>query len=304
MAPEVMFIQNHSFAVDYYALGVIGYELMFGKRPYINVERKALKQEIFAKEVQISKRQLPKNFSIECMNFINGLIRRKQTERLGFEGINKIFEHPWLADVDYKNIYLKKLKSPLNIYINQGGNFDLKNVQYNKYLHLTNKTKRRYQNIIIHIKEYQHYFKDYYFYFNEFDLFDRKNTKIINKFINPHKKYNNNEKNKDNLYWEKEDDINIKTNNYTNNDCSSTGTISNVEQHGDNVTKNRIHSNKKHKLIFEKDNSIDKEFKELIKEIKKDDDSRVLESNSKKVNIINNNKFKEKIRKYMNIKID
>ena len=304
MAPEVMFIQNHSFAVDYYALGVIGYELMFGKRPYINVERKALKQEIFAKEVQISKRQLPKNFSIECMNFINGLIRRKQTERLGFEGINKIFEHPWLADVDYKNIYLKKLKSPLNIYINQGGNFDLKNVQYNKYLHLTNKTKRRYQNIIIHIKEYQHYFKDYYFYFNEFDLFDRKNTKIINKFINPHKKYNNNEKNKDNLYWEKEDDINIKTNNYTNNDCSSTGTISNVEQHGDNVTKNRIHSNKKHKLIFEKENSIDKEFKELIKEIKKDDDSRVLESNSKKVNIINNNKFKEKIRKYMNIKID
>ena len=169
---------------------------------------------------------------------------------------------------------------------------------------MTNKTKRRYQNIIIHIKEYEHYFKDYYFYFNEFDLFDRKNTKIINKFINPHKKYNNNnEKYKENLYWEKEDDFNIKINNYTINDNSSTGTISNVEQHGDNFVKNRIHSNKKHKLIIEKDNSIDKEFKELINEIKKDEDSPVLESNSKKVNIINNSKFKEKIRKYMNIKI-
>ena len=72
---------------------------------------------------------------------------------------------------------------------------------------------------------------------------------------------------------------------------------------GNNFAKNRIHSNKKHKLIFKKDNSIDKEFKELINKIKKDEDSPVLESNSKKVNIINNNKYKEKIRKYMNIKI-
>ena len=130
---------------------------------------------------------------------------------------------------------------------------------------MINKTIR----IIIHIKEYEHYFKDYYFYFNEFDLFDRKNTKIINKFINPHKKCNNYEKHKENLYWEKEDDFNIKTNNYTINDNSSIGTISNGEQNGDNFAKNRIHSNKKHKLILEKDNSIDTEFKELINKIKR-----------------------------------
>ena len=30
------------------------------------------------------------------MNFIKELIRRKQNERLGFENIKKIFEHPWL----------------------------------------------------------------------------------------------------------------------------------------------------------------------------------------------------------------
>lgn len=30
-APEVMYRQNHSFAVDYYALGVIAYEFMLGK---------------------------------------------------------------------------------------------------------------------------------------------------------------------------------------------------------------------------------------------------------------------------------
>lgn len=34
MAPEVMCRQDHSFSVDYYAVGVIAYELMLGRRPY------------------------------------------------------------------------------------------------------------------------------------------------------------------------------------------------------------------------------------------------------------------------------
>jgi len=34
MAPEVMCRQNHGFGVDYYAVGVIAYECMMGRRPY------------------------------------------------------------------------------------------------------------------------------------------------------------------------------------------------------------------------------------------------------------------------------
>ena len=40
MAPEVMCRQNHGFAADYYALGVIVYENMMGKRPYLGRSRK------------------------------------------------------------------------------------------------------------------------------------------------------------------------------------------------------------------------------------------------------------------------
>jgi len=39
MAPEVMCRQNHGVAVDYYALGVICYECMMGKRPYTGKTR-------------------------------------------------------------------------------------------------------------------------------------------------------------------------------------------------------------------------------------------------------------------------
>lgn len=39
MAPEVMCRQNHGVAVDYYAVGVIAYEIIMGKRPYIGKTR-------------------------------------------------------------------------------------------------------------------------------------------------------------------------------------------------------------------------------------------------------------------------
>lgn len=49
MAPEVMCRQNHGLAVDYFAIGVIGYEFMLGKRPYTGKSRKEIREQIFAK---------------------------------------------------------------------------------------------------------------------------------------------------------------------------------------------------------------------------------------------------------------
>jgi serine/threonine protein kinase len=34
MAPEVMQGQNHTYTADYYAIGIITYELLLKKRPY------------------------------------------------------------------------------------------------------------------------------------------------------------------------------------------------------------------------------------------------------------------------------
>ena len=149
------------------------------------------------------------------------------------------------------------------------------------------------------MKEYEHYFKDFYFYFNEFDLFDRKNTKIINKFTNPHLIYCNDGKNKD-YYWEKEEESNIKSNIFTYNDLISTGTISNMDQLGENLlTKHRMNAIKKAKVVQDKENSIDKELKELFED---DDDNISVENNNKSINVIKNRKLKEKIRKCLNMK--
>jgi serine/threonine protein kinase len=51
MAPEVLCKQNHTFAVDYYALGVIAYECMMGKRPYSGKTRQEIRDQMFQKQV-------------------------------------------------------------------------------------------------------------------------------------------------------------------------------------------------------------------------------------------------------------
>lgn len=71
MAPEVMCSQNHSYAVDFFAVGVIAYEFMNGYRPYYAKSRREIKELILSKQVQIKKSEIPDEWSIESADFIN-----------------------------------------------------------------------------------------------------------------------------------------------------------------------------------------------------------------------------------------
>jgi serum/glucocorticoid-regulated kinase 2 len=53
MAPEVLLRQNHSFCVDFFAVGIIAYELVVGKRPFEGKDRKQIRDEILAHEAKI-----------------------------------------------------------------------------------------------------------------------------------------------------------------------------------------------------------------------------------------------------------
>jgi serine/threonine protein kinase len=51
MAPEVMCRQNHGIGVDYYALGVMVFEFMTSRRPYLGKNRKEIRDQILSKQV-------------------------------------------------------------------------------------------------------------------------------------------------------------------------------------------------------------------------------------------------------------
>jgi serine/threonine protein kinase len=53
MAPEVLLRQNHSFCVDFFAVGVIGYELALGKRPFEGKDRKQIRDQMLSHEAKI-----------------------------------------------------------------------------------------------------------------------------------------------------------------------------------------------------------------------------------------------------------
>ena len=113
MAPEVMKAKNHSFPVDFFAIGVIGYEFMLGKRPYYGKNRQEIKEQMLTKEAMINNENIPKGWSNDSVDFINQLLHRKIGERLGSkEGTKELMRHPWLKYYPWEELIKKNLSAP------------------------------------------------------------------------------------------------------------------------------------------------------------------------------------------------
>ena len=183
MAPEVMCSQNHTIAVDYFALGVIGYEFMNGKRPYVGKNRKEIKSKILTTQVQVKKGMVPQGWSVESADFINRLIQRKPANRLGLRGPTEVKEHLWFKDYDWKNLYCGKLISPFQP--KDEDNFDYN--YCNEPDKLGANTQERYYNIMSSQK-YKEAFVEFY-YFNRLSKKTGKERNSEYKFKNPHLEY-------------------------------------------------------------------------------------------------------------------
>ena len=112
MAPEVICRQNHTVVADYFAIGVIVYEFMLGKRPYLGKNRRDIRDSMLAKQVSVSLPDLPSGWNPSVCDFINRLLQRKPQKRLGFTGIEEIKNHAWLKPVNFEDISNKTYPSP------------------------------------------------------------------------------------------------------------------------------------------------------------------------------------------------
>jgi len=178
MSPEVLCAQNHNIAVDYFAVGVMGYEFMKGFRPYLGKSRKEIKEKIIAKQVKINKNDLEQGWSIESAECINKMLQRKPIKRLGYHGAKEVKEHIWFKNYNWKDLYHKRMESP---FIPNGeDNFDFK--YCNAVINPGVNTKERYEEIL-NSESYRTKFFDYYD-FNRFSNFSYINQ--LEKFKNPH----------------------------------------------------------------------------------------------------------------------
>jgi len=112
MAPEVMCGKPHSYAADYYALGILTFELMMGGRPYTGKNRHEIKDKILCRQVQLKRKNIPEGWTVEAADFVNKLIQRNPMCRLGYNGPHEVKNHAWLRDFPWKSLFEKKIKPP------------------------------------------------------------------------------------------------------------------------------------------------------------------------------------------------
>ena len=120
MAPETIKGHHQDYSVDYYSLGVIGYEIMKGNVPYDSNDREEIKQMMKNDEIKLTKEsKLKTTYSEFCLDFINKLLKKHPDERLGSkEGEKEIKEHPFFTGIDWDMIENLKFKSPIYDIIN------------------------------------------------------------------------------------------------------------------------------------------------------------------------------------------
>jgi len=220
LAPEVLCNENHNFSIDYYAVGIITFELAYGHRPYIGKTKSEVKHLILTRQAQIDYDELPEGYSNEAADFINKLIQRKPKNRLGKNGIKEVINHPWLQGFDWDELKKKNLEAFFIPKI--GDNFDKKFCL--KSDKVSTDTYERYKQITME--------PNYKFIFKDFDC------KIIPEELK--------------IYNAKDNNGKILSNNNSSNNNSTTLITKNNKNNINIINNKNVNENKNNIFILGK----------------------------------------------------
>ena len=183
LAPEILNGMPYSLSTDFYSIGVILHELiMMGRKPVAGNTLRTLKEKLMCSQPQIKPEELPKGYSQDIADFVNKLLTRKPVDRMGYLGIDEIKKHPWLNDIKWRDLYFKRLDSPLKI-INI-------NDAYSNVLYSPEKMKTLKKNDInVNFdKKTKKIFNDFLYYDKISAMKMKNDINTLNPFFNPHTK--------------------------------------------------------------------------------------------------------------------
>jgi len=106
IAPEVLLGTGCGVGVDWWALGCITYEFLIGITPFYGDTLEEIFENVLSHNVMWPEDD--QELSPEATDFISSLLAFDPADRLGSGGGEEVRAHPWLADVDWDNIYKKK----------------------------------------------------------------------------------------------------------------------------------------------------------------------------------------------------
>ena len=117
LAPEMAEHKGHNFGVDWWALGVLIYEMMIGVTPFYSRERKLLLAKIkTAKVVFPDQKKYKIDYSPDFVDIVLKLLNKDRSQRLGTNGdAAEILNHPWFASLNLEDIAEGVMEPPLKM---------------------------------------------------------------------------------------------------------------------------------------------------------------------------------------------
>uniref|UniRef100_A0A1A9UPM3 cGMP-dependent protein kinase n=1 Tax=Glossina austeni TaxID=7395 RepID=A0A1A9UPM3_GLOAU len=112
VAPEIILDRGHDRSADYWALGILIFELLVGKTPFRGQNQIKIYQQILG---GIDVVQMPSKIPKPAQGLIRALCKQLPAERLGYQrrGIMDIKKHGWFDGLEWQKLKKKQLISPI-----------------------------------------------------------------------------------------------------------------------------------------------------------------------------------------------
>jgi serine/threonine protein kinase len=106
LAPEMIQQTGHNFGIDWWALGILIYEMRIGVTPFFNKNKNLLLTKIQrAKVIFPDKEKYNLDYSDEFVDIIEKLLCKNPANRLGAKNdVHEVLAHPWFADLNIADL--------------------------------------------------------------------------------------------------------------------------------------------------------------------------------------------------------
>jgi len=109
ISPELLKGVGHNFAVDWWSLGTLMYEMLVGLPPFYSENTNIMYQKILTSELQF-----PSYVSKDAQSMLVGLLTRDPAKRMGSgeKGAEEVKSHTFFAGIDWAKLDRKEYDAP------------------------------------------------------------------------------------------------------------------------------------------------------------------------------------------------
>uniref|UniRef100_A0A672LJ88 Protein kinase C n=1 Tax=Sinocyclocheilus grahami TaxID=75366 RepID=A0A672LJ88_SINGR len=117
IAPEILRGEDYGFSVDWWALGVLMFEMMAGRSPFdIITDNPDMNTEEYLFQVILEKPiRIPRSLSVKAASVLKGFLNKDPKERLGCQvqtGFTDIKSHTFFRSIDWDQLEQKQVTPP------------------------------------------------------------------------------------------------------------------------------------------------------------------------------------------------